>query len=124
MNVKKIIRVILFSLIGWGLCGAVMAIGREVTTIENTLTIHLVMAPIIFVVLSLMYFKGQDVFSPLATARIFTVFVFLIDFFVVALLIEKSFEMFRSATGTWIPFVLIYLSTFYTGNWIVKRKSN
>ena len=36
-------------------------------------------------------------------------------FFVVALLINRSFEMFASLLGTWIPFALIFLSTYLTG---------
>jgi hypothetical protein len=35
--------------------------------------------------------------------------------FVVALLVEKSFDMFRSVLGTWLPFALIFLATWLTG---------
>jgi hypothetical protein len=43
-----------------------------------------------------------------ACARaIFLAIVFLMDFFVVALLITRSFDMFLSPIGTWIPFTLI-----------------
>ncbi len=37
------------------------------------------------------------------------------DFFVVALLINRSLEMFASPLGTWIPFALIFVSTWLTG---------
>jgi hypothetical protein len=37
------------------------------------------------------------------------------DVFVVALLIEGSFDMFKSVLGTWLPFLLIFLSTWWTG---------
>jgi hypothetical protein len=46
------------------------------------------------------------------------------DFFIVAMLINKSFEMFTSLLGTWIPFALIFISTYLTGNVIVQRASN
>ena len=41
--------------------------------------------------------------------------VVLMDFFLVALVINKSMEMFQSPLGTWMPFGLIFLSTFLTG---------
>jgi len=43
-----------------------------------------------------------------------------VDFFVVALLIMGSLEMFGSALGTWIPFALIFASTYLTGLLTVK----
>jgi hypothetical protein len=35
--------------------------------------------------------------------------------FVVAMLINHSFEMFASPLGTWLPFMLIFASTYLTG---------
>jgi uncharacterized integral membrane protein len=52
------------------------------------------------------------------TGLIFVSFVILVDFFVVALLINRSLEMFASPLGTWIPFALIFLSTYVTGTLI------
>jgi hypothetical protein len=45
------------------------------------------------------------------------------DFFVVALLIDKSLDMFNSLLGTWIPFVFIFTSTLLTGFFISKRSN-
>jgi hypothetical protein len=39
----------------------------------------------------------------------------LVDFFVVGLLINRSLEMFASLLGTWIPFALIFTSTWLSG---------
>jgi hypothetical protein len=41
---------------------------------------------------------------------------------VVALLINRSLEMFASLLGTWIPFALIFASTYLTGL-IVQRST-
>ena len=38
-----------------------------------------------------------------------------LDFFVVALIINRGLEMFASLLGTWIPFALIFTSTYLTG---------
>jgi hypothetical protein len=37
------------------------------------------------------------------------------DVSIVALAIERSFKMFESALGTWLPFLFIFLSTWWTG---------
>ncbi len=51
---------------------------------------------------------------------IFLVFVMAIDFFLVALLINRSLDMFASLLGTWIPFALIFSATYLTGLYIQK----
>ena len=53
--------------------------------------------------------------GPLATAFVFTGFVMVVDFFLVALLINRSLSMFLSLLGTWIPFALIFASTLVVG---------
>jgi hypothetical protein len=45
-----------------------------------------------------------------------------IDFFLVALIIQKSLAMFSSLIGTWIPFTLIFISTYIIGKQF-KRNS-
>jgi hypothetical protein len=47
--------------------------------------------------------------------------VIAVDFFVVALLINRSLEMFASLLGTWIPFALIFTSTYLTGIYVTKK---
>jgi hypothetical protein len=51
----------------------------------------------------------------LQTALLFVGIVIGLDFFVVALLILRSMEMFTSLLGTWIPFALIFASAYMTG---------
>jgi hypothetical protein len=43
------------------------------------------------------------------------------DFFVVALIIEGNLEMFSSLLGTWIPFMLIFVSTLLVGLYSFHR---
>jgi len=118
MNVRKIKKtftLLALAFVGWALCGATMGIGLALTTMENTLIIHAVAAPIIFAAISVFYFKKMAYTTPLQTAIIFMSFVIFMDIFIVALMIEKSFDMFRSLLGTWIPFALIFTSTYLTG---------
>jgi len=112
---KKIVIIFLHMFIGWALCGSIIGVGRTVTTMETTLIVHAVGVPIIFVFISLIYFRFFCYTSPLITALLFLAFAVLMDLFVVAMMIEKSFDMFLSPIGTWIPFGLIFVSTLLTG---------
>jgi hypothetical protein len=115
MNVRKSITILVHAFVGWALCAATMGIGMATTSINNALIIHAIGAPIFFFIVSLIYFKKFNYTTPLQTAIIFVGFVITVDFFVVALLINKSLDMFTSLLGTWIPFALIYTSTYLTG---------
>jgi len=103
------------GLVGWVLCAATMSVGMKVTTLESALILHAFAAPVIFTALSLVYFHRGGSWSPLRTAAVFVGVVVVMDVFVVALLIERSFEMFESILGTWLPFLLIFISTWWTG---------
>ena len=118
---KKVIVILLHAFIGWALCGAIIGIGRGITSMETTLILHAIGAPIIFIVLSLIYCRWFAYTTPLQTALVFIGFVIFMDLFLVALLIEKSFEMFASILGTWLPFVLIFLATYITCLSLKKR---
>lgn len=120
---SELLIIAFHAFIGWFLCGLTMGIGQATTTIENALIIHALAAPIIFFVLSLIYFTKFNYTSPLLTAIIFTLFVIIVDLFLVAMIIQQSFEMFYSPLGTWIPFLLIFLSTWLTGIWIIYKKA-
>ena len=115
MAIKKILIVLAHAFVGWVLCAATMGIGMAVTTLDNTLIVHAIGAPIFFCGISLIYFRKFNYTTPLQTAFCFLAFVVAMDVFVVAMLINRSFEMFTSILGTWLPFALIFLSTYLTG---------
>jgi hypothetical protein len=115
MQLKKPVTILAHAFIGWLLCAATMAIGMAVTTLAITLVIHAIGAPIYFAAVSTFYFTRYSYTRPLQTALIFVSFVIVVDFFVVALLINKSLAMFASPLGTWIPFALIFISTLLSG---------
>ena len=72
-------------------------------------------APIAFAAVSWVYFHRFTYTSPAATAVAFLAVVMLLDVFVAALLIERSFAMFTSPLGIWLPFALILAATWITG---------
>ena len=115
MTLNKTLILLSHAFVGWALCAATMGIGMAVTTLNNALLIHAIAAPIFFGGISLIYFHRFHYTAPLQTAFCFLGFVVLMDFFVVAMLINRSFEMFASPLGTWLPFALIFVSMYLTG---------
>jgi hypothetical protein len=111
-------RLLVPALIGWALCGATIAIGRVVTSLQNALIVHAIAAPVIFAAASLVYFNGIHYNTPLQTAIIYASLVIVLDFVVVATFIEKSYAMFASILGTWIPFAMIFGSTYLVGVYV------
>jgi hypothetical protein len=115
MDIKKWLTILVHAFVGWALCAAVMGIGMAVASIDTTLVVHAVAAPVFFAAVSWVYFRKFNYTGPLPTATIFLGFVMAMDFFVVALLINRSLDMFSSPLGTWIPFALIFAATYLTG---------
>ena len=115
MGVGGLAGLLVPALIGWALCGATIGIGRAVTSLQNALIAHAIAVPIIFGVASFLYFRKSHPRTPLQTAAIFVAVAIALDFAVVATFIEKSYVMFASVLGTWIPFALIFSSTYLVG---------
>ena len=121
MKAKEVMIILVHAFIGWALCTATMLIGLATMSLEGALIVHAVGAPIFFTIISLVYFNKFNYTQPLQTALIFVSFVIAVDFFVVALMINRSLEMFASLLGTWIPFALIFTSTYVTGLMTVRK---
>ena len=115
MSTRKILVLLAHAFIGWAFCTATMLIGMATMSMENALIVHAAGAPVIFTLVSLVYFKRFNYTSPLSTALVFVCFVIIVDFFLIALVINRSLEMFTSLLGTWIPFALIFASSYVTG---------
>jgi hypothetical protein len=109
------------AFVGWAFCAAIMGVGLAITSVQTTLIAHAIGGPLGFAVISLFYFKKYNYATPLRTAIIFVGFVIFVDIFIVALAIEKSFQMFANLLGTWIPFALIFVATYLSGLYIRKR---
>lgn len=120
MNGRKLGILLAHALVGWALCAATMGIGMAKLPLQQALIVHAIGAPIFFTLVSLVYFRKFSYTGPLQTALIFTSFVMLVDFFVVALGINRSLDMFTSLLGTWIPFALIFAATYLTGFFVMS----
>ena len=114
---------LLHALAGWAYCGMLIGVGRRFLSIDATLVVHAVGAPIGFVLLSLLYFKRFACTTPLQTAVVFLAVVVGMDVFLVAPVFERSYAMFASPMGTWIPFALIFAATYLTGLAVVRKST-
>ncbi len=124
MTAKTAAIIFVHAFVGWALCGATMGLGLAFTSLSTALVVHLVAAPIFFIGIAWAYFRWFSFTSPLQTATAFMAIVIFLDVFVVALLIERSFAMFGSLLGTWLPFLLILLATYLTGRLVVGKAAS
>ncbi len=114
-STKGIEVVVTYGLVGWVLCGATIIVAMKRTTLDAALILHALATPVIFTALSLVYFHRLGSWSPLRTAAVFLGVAVIMNVFVATLLVERSFRMFESILGTWFPFLLIFVSTWWTG---------
>jgi menaquinone-dependent protoporphyrinogen oxidase len=109
-------RLLALSAVGWALCALVMGGLLAVVPLWLALTLHAIATPAIFAALSVVYFRLAGARPPIESALVVTAIVVLLDAVVGAGLALRSFEMFSSIAGTWLPFALILLSTWATGS--------
>jgi hypothetical protein len=103
------------GLVLWGLCGAVIAIGRRIWPLDTALRVHLAAAPTIAFLVSAVHKLLAADFNPVLRAAVLTGMVVILDAVVVAPIFERSFAMFRSVIGTWLPFAAIFLASLAAG---------
>ncbi len=115
LTLRHSVIVAAHAIVGWALCAATMGLGIAATGLHSALIIHAVAAPIIFTDISALYFARFGYTRPLTTALAFVAIVVFFDATVVAMVLLRSFEMFTSFAGTWLPFGLIFGSTYITG---------
>ena len=106
---------VVHGLIGWAICGATIAIGRQVVSMQATLWIHAAVAPVAFALLTAHHFSRFPSSSPARTALVMLAVVVGLDAGLVAPVVERSYAMFRSVLGTWVPFASIVLASYWTG---------
>jgi hypothetical protein len=121
MDIRKWRILLAHALAVWAICAAIMFIGMAVTTMPVTLTIHAIGAPIASASLAYRYYRKHGDLQPLLVAAVFVGTALFTDFFLVAMVIEKSLEMFASFVGLWLPMILIFTAAYLTGNYVKER---
>lgn len=117
-NPRRFLRaavILAHAVTGWAYCGLLIGVSRQFLAMPKTLVVHAIGAPIGFVGIAWLYFRKFAYTSPWQTAAIFLAVVVSLDLFLVAPVLQKSYAMFSSPLGTWIPFALIFCATYLTG---------
>ena len=78
-KIKKAVVIIIHAFAGWLFCGMAMDVCECAFSLENALIIYAIIVPIIFAIISLIYFKKFNYTTPLQTAMIFVSFVIFMD---------------------------------------------
>jgi hypothetical protein len=114
-KLRRVAVVLAHAVVGWAYCGALIGVGRQFLSIHSTLVLHAIGAPFGFALVSIFYQRRYAFTSPMQTAAAFLGVVVALDLFLVAPVFEKSYAMFSSLLGTWIPFALIFTATYFAG---------
>ena len=118
---KSVPTILLYAFVGWAWCGAIMAVGPQFLSMAVTLVLHAILGPAGFALLSALYYGSHTRPKPVVLAMIFVSVVIVLDAGLVAPVFVRSYAMFQSIPGTWLPFVLIFLCSWSMG-WIVRKK--
>ncbi len=104
------------ALIGWAICGATIGVGRQLVSLRTTLIVHAVVAPLSFALLTWLYFRLFPSSSSLRVAFTMLAVVIGMDALLVAPFLERSYAMFTSVLGTWLPFASIFAASLLVGH--------
>jgi menaquinone-dependent protoporphyrinogen oxidase len=109
------LRLAVHGFVGWAACALTMGGLLAVAPLGLALALHALAAPLVFAVISQHYFRQPGARDPLPTAFAFVGVAAVLDLVIVAGLIQHSLAMFGSIAGTWLPFLLIFLTTWMVG---------
>ena len=119
----SLVALLAHGVVGWAACAALMGGLLATTSLKTALIAHGIGAPIVFAGVTAHLFLRTGGRAPLVVAGTFTAMVITLDALVVAWLIQGSFEMFSSVLGTWLPFGLIFVSSFVTGTLLRRNRA-
>ncbi len=111
-NMRRFASLVLHGLAGWAICGATVGVGREIVSMQTTLLVHAVVTPLAFALLAWHHARRFPDVSPRGVAFGMTLIVVGLDGLVVAPFLERSYAMFRSVLGTWVPFASIAAASY------------
>ena len=114
-NAHTVLVLSLHAFAVWLACGLTIAFGRPAFGTETALQIHAVATPVYAALVSFVYFRYFHLTTPLSTAAFFILFIGLMDALIVAPIFEKSYAMFSSPLGMWLPVASIFAATYLTG---------
>lgn len=110
-----------WGVVGWFACGATFGLARAVLGVDAAVAIHLVAAPFIGAAVTRFLWMHPRHPGVAGTAATLAGIPALLDAIVVAPFFEKSYAMFASPAGTWIPLGLILAASAATAQYLFMR---
>ncbi len=98
----------------WAYCGAIMGVGMAIMSVETTLIVHLIGAPIGAAIAAWQFQRLVGGIVPHVVAAVFVATALLLDLFLVSMVILKNYEMF-TMMGVWLPMTLIFPAAWLAG---------
>ncbi len=111
MTIGKLGVLLGFAVAVWAFCGAIMGIGPLFMPMNTTLVVHAIGGPLGAAVAAWIYTRMFGFTGPVVTAAAFVGTALFLDFFLVSMIIMRSFEMFSSFVGLWLPMALIFVAS-------------
>ena len=109
-----------WAVVSWIACGLVFALARAFLGVDAAVAIHLVAAPVIGAMATLLLWNHPRHPGVGATALTLAGTAASLDAIVVAPFLERSYAMFGSPAGTWLPLALILASSALTGTLLLR----
>jgi hypothetical protein len=110
-----------WAVAGWAACGATFGIARAAAGLEAAIWLHLAAAPVVGAAATRLAWRHPRHPGVLATALALAGTAAYLDAIVVAPFLERSFAMFASVLGTWLPLALILAASGVTGAALARR---
>ncbi len=103
-----------WAVVGWIACGLTFVLARAAFGVDAAVVIHLLAAPAIGATVTLLLWSHPRHPGVVGTAATLAGTAALLDAIVVAPFLERSFAMFASLAGTWVPLALIFAASAAT----------
>jgi len=110
-----------FAVAVWAFCGAIMAIGLQVMSMDATLAVHAIGGPLGAAVAAWIHQRKFGGMESLTLAAIFIGVALFLDAAVVSPLFVGNYGMFASPLGLWIPMTLIFIAAWVSGTIASRR---
>lgn len=113
---RALARLVGYGVLGWAACAAVLLASLQVGSLASGALLRAAVAPLVFALVAARYFRLSSAREPLYAALAFTAMVGGLDALVLGGVVLKSFALFTSFSGTWLPLALVLLVTWVTGS--------
>ena len=110
-----------WAVAGWIACGLTFVLARAAFGVDAAVVVHLLAAPVIGAAATHRLWSHPRHPGVLATAAVLTGTAALLDAILVAPFLERSFAMFASPAGTWIPLALIFAASAAAAGLLSRR---